>query len=113
MSRLGGEGAAVEFVAEEAEGEDSDGEGVAAVVCVAAGKFGEGFVAVFGAGGGVPEGWVEDDHAGRSYGSMLVWAEQDGDVVIDIPQKLGWLKSTRPAILSVLYWLPTMGVAVL
>lgn len=66
MRGLDAESALVDGVAEDAEGEDGEGQAVAAVEGVAAGELGEGFVAVFGAGGGVPEGWVEDYHAGRS-----------------------------------------------
>jgi len=58
---LGAQGALVDEVARDAEGEDRDGEGVAAAVGVVAGEAREGLVVVFAAGGGVPEGWVEDD----------------------------------------------------
>ena len=50
----------VEGIAEDAEGKDGDGEGVAAVFGVATGEFGDPFVVVLVARGDVPEGWVKD-----------------------------------------------------
>jgi len=68
------ESAFVQGVAENAEEEDSDGEGVAAVERITAGELGDCFVVVFRAGCGVPEGWVEDDGACRdcAFGSARV-----------------------------------------
>lgn len=67
MSGLIAQSAFVEGIAENSDGEDGDGEDVAAVVGVAAREFGEGFVAVFVAGCEVPEGGVEDYAAGGDY----------------------------------------------
>ena len=61
MRGLGAQGALVDGVAGDSEQEDCHGEGVAAAVGVVAGQAREGLVAVFAAGGGVPEGGVEDD----------------------------------------------------
>jgi len=61
---LGAEGAFVQGVADQAQEEDGQGEGVAGVQPVAPREFGEGVGAVFGAGGRVPEGGVEDDGGG-------------------------------------------------
>ena len=58
---LGAQGALVYEVTRDAKGEDGDGEGVAAAVGVVSGEAREGLVVVFAAGGGIPEGWVEDD----------------------------------------------------
>lgn len=58
---MGAQGALVHEVTGDAEGEDGDGEGVAAAVGVVSGEAREGLVVIFAAGGGVPEGWVEDD----------------------------------------------------
>lgn len=58
---LGAQGTLVYEVTGDAEGEDGDGEGVAAAVGVVSGEAREGLVVVFAAGGGVPEGGVEDD----------------------------------------------------
>lgn len=63
MRWLGAQGALVDEVAGDAEGEDGDGQGVAAAVGVVAGKTREGFVVVFAASGGIPEGGVEDDES--------------------------------------------------
>jgi hypothetical protein len=60
MRGLGAQGALVDGVAGDSEQEDCYGEGVAAAVRVVAGQAREGLVAVFAAGGGVPEGGVED-----------------------------------------------------
>lgn len=82
---LGAQGAFVEGVAQDAEREDGEGEGVAAVERFAAGELGEGFVVVFAAGGDVPEGRVEDDGGGGNWkgGSSLVdwgWLVREGVV---------------------------------
>jgi hypothetical protein len=61
---LGTQGALVHEVTRDAEGEDGDGQSVAAAVGVVSGEAREGLVVVFAAGGGVPEGWVEDDEGG-------------------------------------------------
>jgi hypothetical protein len=61
VAGLCSQGSLVEGIAEDAKSEDGEGEGVAAVVGVAAGELGEGFVVVLPAGGDVPEGWVEDN----------------------------------------------------
>jgi hypothetical protein len=77
MSWLGAQGAFVHEVTRDAEGEDGDGEGVAATVGIVSGKAREGLVVVFAAGGGVPEGWVEDDEGcGGCVGEKLVLGVQ-------------------------------------
>lgn len=73
MGWLGAQGALVDEVARDAKGENGDGEGVAATVGVVAGEPREGFVVVFAAGGGIPEGGVEDD---KSCGGC--WERTDG-----------------------------------
>lgn len=61
---------------------------------------------VFAAGGDVPEGGVEDDAGGRDWElEVLVQCEEAlvsgrGDTVYDVLQKVGWLKSMRPAIVE-------------
>ena len=69
------QGALVEGVAEDAEGEDGDGEGVAAVFGVATGEHRDPFVVVFVAGSDVPEGWVEDYAGCGDYGGVRCQAE--------------------------------------
>ena len=61
MGWLGAQGALVNCVAGDAQEENCYGEGVAAAVGVVSGEAREGLVVVFAAGGGVPEGRVEDD----------------------------------------------------
>ena len=61
MGWLSAQSALVHEVTRDAEGEDGDGEGVAAAVGIVSGEAREGLVVVFAAGGGVPEGRVEDD----------------------------------------------------
>lgn len=63
MGRLAAQGALVEGIADQAQGEDGQGEAIAAVEGVAARELREGFVVVFGARRRVPEGGVEDDGA--------------------------------------------------
>lgn len=58
---MSAQGALVHEVTRDAEGEDGDGKGIAAAVGIVSGKAREGLVVVFAAGGGVPEGRVEDD----------------------------------------------------
>lgn len=60
MRGLEAQGALVDHVAGDAEGENRDCESVAAAVGVVAGQAREGFVPVFGACGGVPESGVKD-----------------------------------------------------
>ena len=61
MARLHSQCSLVECIPEDSEGEDGEGEGIAAVICIAAGELGESLVVVFSAGSDVPESWVEDD----------------------------------------------------
>jgi hypothetical protein len=70
---LGAESALVHEVTRDSEGEDGDGERVAAAVGVVAGKARQGLVVVFAAGGGVPEGWVEDDESCGCCGWRWGW----------------------------------------
>lgn len=72
MCWLGAQGALVDEVAGDSEGEDGHGQQVAAAVGVVAGEAREGLVVVFAAGGGVPEGRVEDDEGCGSWFWVLV-----------------------------------------
>lgn len=54
----------VEGVADDADREDGDGEGVAAIEGFAAGEFRDRFVAVFASCCQIPESGVEDDGGG-------------------------------------------------
>jgi len=72
------QGALVEAVADETQGEDGDGEGVAAVKGVAAGELGENFVVVLGTGGRVPEEGVEEDRCGGDC-EGVVWSVVGGE----------------------------------
>lgn len=54
----------VEGVADDADREDGDGEGVAAIEGFTAGEFRDRFVAVFASCCQIPEGGVEDDGGG-------------------------------------------------
>lgn len=63
MRRLSAESTLVQRIPDQTYREDGHGEGVAAIVRISAGEFGDGFIAVFCAGGGIPEGRVEDDGA--------------------------------------------------
>lgn len=132
MRGLGTQSALVDEVAGDAEGEDCHGEEVAAAVGIAC-EARDGFGAVFGAGGGVPEGGVENYEGccccwgrgwlvsgvfvgvkrwwerfglGSSFQGTVVVHLIDGSVVADgceenVPQKLGWLKSTRGAAMAI------------
>lgn len=60
MCGLVAESTFVERVTDDPDGEDYNGEHVAAVVRVSAGKCGDGFVAIFVTRREVPEGGIED-----------------------------------------------------
>ena len=60
MRGLLAESAFIERIPDNPDGEDRNGEAIAAVEGGATGELGDSLVAIFGAGGGVPEGWVED-----------------------------------------------------
>lgn len=76
MRWLVSEGTFVQEVAEDAKGEDCDGEDVAAIFWVSAGQFSDGFVVIFLSRCNVPEDWVECNGSCCNCEALLVEINQ-------------------------------------
>lgn len=98
MRRLIAEGSFVEDVAKDSQREDGHSEGIAAVVRISAEDLGEGLVAIFVAGGEVPESRIEKYTGSSDYmESELARGEEEVmfGASLESAYRIGWACCSR------------------